>query len=154
MGVTVTAKGEESKAKTEALAKAKAAAAFESGKLLVEREKFKAKKNGKEYYAYIVRGIIKGRTFDVDLAPPDKGGYEVLDLVFELGKPPAELVLIPFEFEDKDTGEKVSGTTYEVQSADEDGTVYKSAVKPARTSDKNLLDMLLAAYKKKEKANG
>ena len=36
------------------------------------------------------------------------------------------------------------GNSYVVHSVDEDGRVYECPVKPARTSDKSLLNMLLA----------
>jgi hypothetical protein len=109
-------------------------------KLFVEREEFTSK--GKQYFGYVVKGMIRGRDIKVDFVPPDKGGYEVLDLVF-FGAPNVELVMVPFEFKD-DSGKTISGTNYEVQSIDSDGVVYKSAIKPARSSDKSLLDMLLS----------
>ena len=49
-------------------------------KVLVERETYE--KNGKSYYAYYVKGVIRGRNVRILMVPPDKGGYTVLDIVF------------------------------------------------------------------------
>ena len=42
--------------------------------------------NGKEYYGYYIKGVVRGREVKIGIAPPnkdtDKGGYTVLDLVF------------------------------------------------------------------------
>ena len=45
-------------------------------KVLVERETYE--KNGKSYYAYYVKGVIRGRNVRILMVPPDKGGYTVL----------------------------------------------------------------------------
>ncbi len=42
-----------------------------------------------------------------------------------------------------DHGKVVKGNTYAVRSYDEDGTVYECPIKPARTSDKSFMNMLL-----------
>lgn len=120
-----------------------------ANKLHVERETFKGK-DDKEYWAYFVRGKIRGRDVKVGLIPPDKGGYEVLEIVFDEGKT-ADLVLVPYEMKDEDTGKIISGFTYEAQNVDTDGTVYKCNVKPARRSDKSLLNMLLSQLPKETK---
>ena len=57
----------------------------------------------------------------------------------------AELVTKPWEIKDEKTGVVNSGMTYSVISYDEDGTVYKCAIKPARRSDKDLMNMLFRA---------
>ena len=71
----------------------------------------------------------------------DKNGYNVLDVVFGDAME-AELVVVPYEMKD-DHGKVVKGNTYAVRSYDEDGTVYECPIKPARTSDKSFLNMLL-----------
>ena len=90
---------------------------------------------------------ISGRDVKVGIAPPDKdtdkGGYAVLDIVFG-NSDKAELVLVPYEIRDEKTKKVVKGNSYVVRSVDENGKVYECPVKPARTSDKSLLNMLLA----------
>ena len=117
----------------------------ESKKLFVEKEKFEF--NGKDYFRYFIKGTVRGREVKISVAPPnkdtDRGGYTVLDIVFgDADK--AELVLVPFEIKDDKTGKVISGNRYIVRSADENGEVYECAVKPTRTSDKTILNMLLS----------
>ena len=110
--------------------------------IFVERETFESK--GKTYFGYYIKGTVRGRDVKVGIAPPDKdtdkGGYAVLDIVFG-NADKAELVLVPYEIRDEKT-KKVN--SYVVRSVDDDGRVYECPVKPARTSDKSLLNMLLA----------
>lgn len=105
-------------------------------KIYVEKETFEY--NGKEYYGYYIKGVVRGREVKIGIAPPnketDKGGYTVLDLVFgEADK--AELVLVPYEIRDEKTGKVVKGNSYLVRTVDENGEVYECPVKPSRTSD-------------------
>lgn len=114
-------------------------------KIYVERETFE--KNDKTYYSYFIRGSIRGRDVKIGIAPPnsdtDKGGYTVLDLVFG-DKDKAELVLKPYEIKDEKTKKVVSGNTYAIRTVDDaTGEEYECTVKPFRTSDKALLNMLL-----------
>lgn len=81
----------------------------------------------------------------VDFSAADQGGYEVLDIIFDI-KPTAELVMHD-EVMVNDDGERTTYTVYEVQNVDEAGEVYSYQVKPARKSDKSLLNFML-----KEKA--
>lgn len=108
--------------------------------IYVERETFE--KNEKTYFSYFIRGILRGRNVKVALCPPDKGGYAVLDLVFG-DENKAKLVVKPFEIKEEATGKIIKGNTYTVQVADQNGTIYECSVKPARSSDKSLLNMLL-----------
>ena len=105
----------------------------------VEREPFE--KNGKTYFGYFVSGEIRGRKIKAGVKPPDVGGYRVLDVVYG-NEMEAELILTPYEIKD-DTGRTITGNTYAVRTVDEDGVVYECKVKPARESDKNMLQMLL-----------
>ena len=105
----------------------------------VERETFEM--DGKQYFSYFIKGTVRGKDVKVAIVPPDKGGYVVLDIVFD-GAMEAELVVIPYEMKD-DNGKTIKGNTYAVRSYDDDGTVYECKVKPFRYSDKNILDMLL-----------
>lgn len=108
-------------------------------KCKVERETFES--NGKEYFHYFIKGNVRGRDIKAGVIPPDKGGYTVLDIVFD-GEMEAELIITPFEIKDL-KGKTIKGNTYSVRSYDEDGTVYECPIKPARTSDKSFLNMLL-----------
>lgn len=110
--------------------------------LFVEKEAYKSKKTGKENFAYIVKGVIKGKEVKATLAPPDVGGYTVLDIVFT-DNDKAELKVVPFEIKDDATGKVISGNTYAVQTVDEDGEIFECKVKPFKPSDKTLLEMLL-----------
>ena len=112
---------------------------MENTKIKVERETFKS--NGKEYFSYFIKGIVRGRNVKAAVVPPDKGGYAVLDIVFD-GEMEAELVVMPFEIKDEH-GKVIKGNTYMVRSYDEDGTVYECPIKPAKASDKSFLNMLL-----------
>ena len=113
-------------------------------KIYVERETFE--KNDKIYYSYYIKGAIRGREVKIGIAPPhsdtDKGGYTVLDLVFGEAEK-AELVIRPYEIKDEKTKQVITGNTYAIQSVDENGEVYECSVKPFRSSDKALLNMLL-----------
>ena len=108
-------------------------------KIVVERETYE--RNGKSYFSYFIRGNIRGKDIRVLVSPPDKGGFAVLDIVFG-NDMKADLVLNPYEMKDE-TGNIIKGNTYSVRSVDEDGTVYECKIKPFRSSDKTLLNMLL-----------
>ena len=109
-------------------------------KIIVERETFESK--GKTYYTYFIKGQVRGKDVRVAVIPPDKGGYAVLDIVF-VDAMEAELVAKPFEIKDDKTGNVFAGNTYAVQTVGEDGEIYECAIKPYRSSDKTLLNMLL-----------
>ena len=112
---------------------------MENNKIKVERETFES--NGKEYFSYFIKGNVRGRDIKAGVIPPDKGGDTVLDIVFD-GQMEAELIVTPFEIKDV-KGKTIKGNTYSVRSYDEDGTVYECPIKPARTSDKSFMNMLL-----------
>lgn len=108
-------------------------------KIFVERETFQ--KDGNTYYSYFIKGNIRGRDVKIGVIPPDNGGYVVLDIVFN-DTMACELVLKPYEIKDE-KGKVTRGNSYAVVSADENGEVYECKIKPSRSSDKTLLDMLL-----------
>ena len=108
--------------------------------LKVERETYE--RNGKTFYSYFIRGELRGVEFRIGVQPHDVGGYTVLEIVFN-GKMEAELVTKPWEIKDEKTGTVNTGVTYAVVSYDEDGTMYECAIKPAKRSDKDLLNMFL-----------
>ena len=108
----------------------------------VEREPFSGK-DGKSYFSYFIEGKVRGRDVRVAIIPPDKGGYRVLDIVFG-DEMSAELILKPYEIKDEATGRVIKGNTYAVKTVD-DETEYECTIKPFRSSDKMLLNMLLRA---------
>lgn len=108
--------------------------------IFVERETFE--KNGKVYFSYFIKGKVRGKDVRVAVIPPDKGGYTVLDIVFGEAMA-AELAVKPFEIKDDATGKVITGNTYSVFTCDDTGEVYECAIKPFRSSDKSLLNMLL-----------
>lgn len=107
--------------------------------IIVERETFES--NGKSYFSYFIKGNIRGKDVKVAIAPPDKGGYAVLDIVFG-NEMKAELVVTPFEIKDE-KGKVITGNTYAARTVDSQGEVYECSIKPYRASDKALLTMLL-----------
>ena len=110
-----------------------------ANKIMVERETFTA--NNKTYFSYFIKGKVRSKEVKIGVIPPDKGGYTVLDIVF--GDAMAcELVATPFEMK-TDNGHVIKGNSYSVHSVDENGETYDCAIKPARPSDKALLNMLM-----------
>ena len=90
--------------------------------LFVQKEPFEY--NGKTYNRYFIKGMVRGSVF---------GDADRADLIIE-----------PFEITDDKTKQVIKGNRYLVRTVDEDGKVYECTVKPARTSDRSLLNMLLA----------
>ena len=113
--------------------------------ILVKREIFISKKTNKECFNYFVEGNVRGVDVKIGLVPPDLGGYTVLDIVFN-GEMECDLIVTPFEITD-DIGKVISGNTFVVRSIGEDGEVYECKVKPARNSDKDMLNMLISQAK-------
>lgn len=130
-----------------------------NGNLVLIREPIMGKdgkqlvtKDGRLYFAYVVRGIIRGHEKKVDFVPKDQGGYEPLDILFDIA-PKAELTMSEEELTDND-GRKTSYTAYKAQVVDEDGEIWDCGVKPQRDSDKALLRfMLIELSKATAKAN-
>ena len=113
--------------------------AKKENKIMVERETFTA--NDKTYFSYFIKGNVRGKEVKVGVIPPDNGGDTVLDIVFGDAMS-CELVATPFEMK-TESGQVIKGNTYSMRSVDENGETYECAVKPARSSDKALLNMLL-----------
>lgn len=111
-----------------------------TNKIVVERETYE--KNGKSYFSYFIKGNVRGKDIRVLITPPDRGGFAVLDIVFN-NEMKADLAVNPYEIKDEKTGNVISGNTYSVKSVDADGTVYECPIKPFRQSDKALLNMLM-----------
>lgn len=108
--------------------------------IVVERETYE--KEGKTFFSYFIKGNVRGKAVKVGVAPPDFGGYTVLDIVFG-NEMQAELVLKPYEIKDDATHKTISGNSYAVRSYDENGEVYECPIKPVRPSDKTLMNMLI-----------
>lgn len=108
--------------------------------LTVEREEYTGK-DEKKYWAYMVKGKVRGREVKIDFKPKDAGGYEVLDIVFDVA-PTASLIMTDEETTDNN-GNKIKYTAYKVQNIDECGIVYECGVKPRQDSDKSLLAILI-----------
>ena len=115
-------------------------ASKKENQIVVERETYE--KNGKQYFSYFVKGNVRGKDVKASVMPLDIGGYTVLDIVFG-NEIKAELVLNPYEIKDEKTGTVMSGNTYSVRSVDENGEIYECRIKPAKNSDKSLLNMIL-----------
>lgn len=117
-----------------------------SGVILV-REKLKPREKGaKPIFTYNVYGVVRGTQVRAGMNPPDKGGFAVLSLVFG-DADSLPLYMVPYEMKDE-KGVKISGFTYKVMSADEDGDVLECKVKPSRDSDKRILDCLIRKAQK------
>jgi hypothetical protein len=109
--------------------------------IFVERETFE--KNEKTYFSYFIKGKIRGKDVKVAIVPPDNGGYSLLDIVFG-NEMAAELTLKPYEIKDEKTGNVITGNSFGVRTVDkETGEIYECTVKPFRTSDKTMLNLLL-----------
>ena len=117
--------------------------------LTLIRESFDGK-DGKKYWAYMVKGNVRGREVKVDFVPKDIGGYEPLDIVFDV-QDKAELIIGQEQITDS-YGNKNTYTTYKAQNVDEFGIVYDCGIKPQRDSDKSLLTMLLNVLNVQAKA--
>lgn len=119
-------------------------------RLIVERKEFTVK-DGRSMWGYAVNGSVNGRELKVDFQAYDQGGYEVLDMIFAL-KPTAELLMHDESMTDNETGEIRTYTVYEVANTDEDGDELRCRIKPARNSDKSVLDYLLLKLSRQAKA--
>jgi hypothetical protein len=115
-------------------------------KIYVERETYE--KDGKTYFSYFIKGIIRGKEVKIAVAPQsanatmaDRGGYTVFEIVFG-NENKLELIATPYEIKDS-TGHVMKGKTFSVKSVDENGEVYECQVKPFKSSDKALLNMLV-----------
>ena len=108
--------------------------------IYVEREQYELK--GKEYFAYFIKGQIRGKDVKISVKPHDYNGYTVLDILFDV-QDKAELVVKPYEIVDQASGNVIKGNTFFAVVTDVDGTVYECPIKHNRTSDKALINMLV-----------
>jgi len=108
--------------------------------LKVVKEQYTSKKK-RTGFIYSIAGTIRGKKMTVSLAPPDKGGYALLDVLFG-DATELPLLMTPYEMED-DSGNVISGFTYLVRQADPDGVIIECKLKPRNDSDKRLLNVYL-----------
>ena len=108
--------------------------------LVLERETFVTKK-GKEMYGYFVRGVVHGREVRAGFLAKDLGGYELLDLMFEIN--PKVALIMHEESMTDDKGNVTMYMVYEAQVVDADGLVYTYKLKLAQESDKSYLNILM-----------
>lgn len=125
-----------------------------NGNLVVVREPIMDKngkqmrtQDGRDYFAYKTYGKVRGRDVKVDFSPKDMGGYEPLDILFDIS-PKAELIMSDEKMTNDKTGETTQYTAYKLRVIDEDGEIWECNVKPQRDSDKTLLKYLLTEVKK------
>jgi len=100
--------------------------------------KIKVTKEGE--YGYYVYANYNNIDFKAQVVPLDFGGYAVLDIVYN-GETEADLVIEDYTYTAKDGSIKV-GKHYKVISEDPDGKKYECDVKPARRSDRTLINLL------------
>ena len=127
-----------------------------NGNLLIVRQPIIGKdgkqmitKDGRPYFAYCVFGKVRGQEKKVDFAPKDMGGYEPLDILFDISEK-AELIISDEIMEIN--GQKSTFTSYKAQVVDEDGEIWDCNIKPQRDSDKALLKFLLIEVGKSARA--
>ncbi|MDE6597290.1 MAG: hypothetical protein K2K60_01460 [Clostridia bacterium] len=117
------------------------------GNFIITREPIKGAngkqlktRDGRLYFAYVLQGKLRNRPVKVDFSPKDKGGYLPLDLVFDVSE---KVELYITEVTQEINGTKSKRTVYTVNAVDGDGLVWKAEVKPTRTSDRDMLAMLI-----------
>lgn len=125
-----------------------------NGNLVVVREPIKGKdgkqmktQDGRDYFAYKTYGKVRGRDVKIDFSPKDMGGYEPLDILFDIS-PKAELIMTDEKMTNDKTGEVTQYTSYKLVAFDEDGEMWECGVRPQRDSDKTLLKYLLTEVRK------
>lgn len=107
--------------------------------LSVYREQFTSK--GKQYNSYKVKGAITGKSYSVELQPPDKGGYKLLELVF--GENTEAELIVSIDKRKDDFGKTQTKYSYGVERVDPDtGVLLRADLKPRQLSDRTLLQML------------
>lgn len=108
-------------------------------------------KDGRLCFAYVVRGVANGREVKADFCPKDQGGYEPLDILFDIA-PKAKLIMSDETMTD-DSGKETHYTAYRIEVVDKDGDVWPCEVRPQRPSDKTLLKFLLIDLSKQKAAS-
>ena len=120
--------------------------------LPLHRETFTGKdKDGKKrhFWTYFVTGEAYGKKVRADFEAADKGGYEVLDIMYDIGTP----VFVSMKEEkmtDSKTNQVSTYNTFTAFTIDTVGNVVEYKIKPMRVSDKAIFMMLFNAEKAKK----
>lgn len=119
-------------------------------KLVLTRKHFTSKKTKKQMWGYAVEGNVSKRAVKVDFAAKDAGGYEVLDLLFDVAAEIGHEVVLEMREEEMtdNNGVTSSYTVYEAHTTDGAGNDLVCPIKPSQASDKALLGMLLSQLSK------
>lgn len=124
-----------------------------NGNFVLKRERITDKngqpmksRDGNQMYSYALHGVVRGsRKVKVEFAPRDYGGYEPLDIVFDVSDN-AELYV--HDVTQEINGTKSTRTVYTAFTVDSTtGVRYECDVRPQRDSDKAKFNQLLAELK-------
>lgn len=110
--------------------------------LKIEREPYVSKKTGKPGFTYYLKGTVRGREIKAKVVPKDKGGFEVLDIIYD-GAIACDLRVEKGEMKDEN-GDIIKFETYTVFSKDPaTGEEFDLKVKPDKDSDKAKFKFIL-----------
>ena len=104
------------------------------------RETFKMR-DGRTFWSYVVRGKKYGRDIKAEFAARDKGGYEFLDMLFDISE---KVELIMHEEANETASGRVSYyMVYEAQGVDANGEIVTIKIRPKQDSDKAYLALIM-----------
>jgi hypothetical protein len=103
-------------------------------------------KGGNEFYSYYVECTIRGKVVNISMKPMDINGYTLFDIVF--GDSDSVELISKKEVFENDKKENIEYLSYEITSTDPvTKEVYSGKIKPSKSSDKQLLDLLFKQLK-------
>lgn len=105
------------------------------------RETFKMR-DGRTFWSYVVRGKKYGREMKAEFAAKDKGGYEFLDMLFDISDK-VELVMHE-EANETSSGRVSYYMVYEAQGVDANGEIVSIKIRPKQDSDKAYLACIIS----------
>ena len=106
------------------------------------RETFKMR-DGRSFWSYVVRGKKYGREMKAEFAAKDKGGYEFLDMLFDISDK-VELVMHE-EASETNSGRVSYYMVYEAQGVDANGEIVSIKIRPKQDSDKAYLACIISS---------
>ena len=106
------------------------------------RETFKMR-DGRSFWSYVVRGKKYGREMKAEFAAKDKGGYEFLDMLFDISDK-VELVMHE-EASETNSGRLSYYMVYEAQGVDANGEIVSIKIRPKQDSDKAYLACIISS---------
>lgn len=118
-------------------------------RLELQRERFVGKdKTGKKkrFWTYFVTGKVYGKEVRSNFEAGDKGGYELMSMLFDFGTE-VKVTYSEERMTDSKTGAVSSYSVFYACSVAPDGNVVEYKVKPMRASDKSIFMMLYNAKK-------